>query len=1175
MGEVPTKPGRGAPPVRAVVSSVVASAAPGAIDDTLRAEPSSEPPDSPTPRRALSPSERYRLGGELGRGGMGRVVEAFDVQLGRTVALKEVLPKGGASVARRFAREVQLTARLEHPSIVPVYDSGTTADGRPFYVMRRVSGRPFDQLMSEASGLAERLTLLPPLLAAIDAVAHAHRRGVIHRDLKPANILVGELGETVVIDWGLAKVIGEVDDTPDTTTVASDSLRTQIGAVFGTPGFMSPEQARGEELDSRSDVYALGATLYQLLAGAPPHSGTSASEVIANTGSREVIPVNVIAPGAPAELVAIVGKALAFDPAGRYPDGGALGEDVRRFLAGQLVAAHRYTRRQRLWRFVRRHRAPLFVAALAVVSVAVLAWVGIARIVEERDAANRARADAAHGRESAERARDEAERRADQLVVEQARGWLDHNPTHAAAALKKLADSSPRVGDARAVAQAAIVRGAAWSIPIGDGLTVIAELSVDAKFLLQVSRDGIVRVWDLDHRRLVVERPYASGVRALWVGKSVLVTTEKAAPELLDPFSGSLSGAPSGSASASLPGSAPASLPGSAPASLPGSAPASPGSSPGAPTASLPSSPPGSPSTAFSPTTRRLPLAPIAWATATAAGDRVAYLDDHGAANLLDVATATTRPLWPGHRTTDIEIADDGSWIEVADKTTVAVLDASGRELASHPAQAVQLFGSRFGDAGFLSANHVALCKLQPHPVWTEVDLAPMKPLLPIMAMFRGRELDIFMSGGKVMAWNGKRLWERIKLDGLTFRMIEAHGDLLVAPGIDGKLHFANELVVGELHLPQPLADLKVFARPAIPRIVALGRGRIIGFDLEDTIPQQLRHAPGTSASFVDDDTLLLWRSAGGEWQWYDLKARRATPFTYDPVGLPSVMDVDPNDGRVLLHEMGPDALLVLLRKNTTRPHRLVRGRAAWGRLLPHGALMFGVGDGRLFALTDDSSPREIAKLDGIAVAAVGLGGTQFAALSNSGEVVRGDLATGALARARAPSAASYVIAGDRSGRVVLAADNRLLLWDQAIVELATLDKPIARIAPIDDGVLIELSDFSMVRTALAAGAPVKSLLPPSSRPPLISADGRLVIGESVNGQVIVVETPTLSTWDLPAYYGSFDLLTISPTTRRFVQGGFGQLALWTLPLASPELHAWLDERTNAATDADHQLIWR
>jgi serine/threonine protein kinase len=180
------------------------------LDDTV---PASEPPTDidgnpmRSSRASIPPSRRYRLGAELGRGGMGRVVEAFDTQLGRTVALKEVLPKG-KGVEKRFAREVQITARLEHPAIVPLYDSGTTADGRPFYVMRRVTGRPLDEIIKRAPNLAERLVLLPNVLAAIDAVAHAHRRGVIHRDLKPANILVGELGETVVIDWGLAKVVG-------------------------------------------------------------------------------------------------------------------------------------------------------------------------------------------------------------------------------------------------------------------------------------------------------------------------------------------------------------------------------------------------------------------------------------------------------------------------------------------------------------------------------------------------------------------------------------------------------------------------------------------------------------------------------------------------------------------------------------------------------------------------------------------------------------------------------------------------------------------------------------------------------------------------------------------------------------------------------------------------------
>src|SRR6185503_12814972 len=210
------------------------------LDDTI---PASSPPEGGEAPAAAS-GDRYRLGAELGRGGMGRVVEAFDTQLGSTVAFKEILPNAASSLARRFRREVEITARLEHPSIVPLYDSGTTDDGRPFYVMRRVTGRPLDQLIASTRTLDERLALLPNVLAAIDGIAHAHKRGVIHRDLKPANILVGELGETVVIDWGLAKVIGEADTQSNEPRIpsAADSLQTQMGSVFGTPGFMAPEQ---------------------------------------------------------------------------------------------------------------------------------------------------------------------------------------------------------------------------------------------------------------------------------------------------------------------------------------------------------------------------------------------------------------------------------------------------------------------------------------------------------------------------------------------------------------------------------------------------------------------------------------------------------------------------------------------------------------------------------------------------------------------------------------------------------------------------------------------------------------------------------------------------------------------------------------------------------------------
>src|SRR5262249_5279403 len=146
----------------------------------------------------------------IGRGGMGRVVEAVDTRLGRRVALKEALDHEG-NAGKRFARETSITARLEHPSIVPLYDAGTGPDGAPDYVMRRVSSEGLDKLIARAKTLADRLALLPHVVAAANAIAHAHRRRVLHRDLKPANILAGDLGETVVIDWGLAKVIDEED----------------------------------------------------------------------------------------------------------------------------------------------------------------------------------------------------------------------------------------------------------------------------------------------------------------------------------------------------------------------------------------------------------------------------------------------------------------------------------------------------------------------------------------------------------------------------------------------------------------------------------------------------------------------------------------------------------------------------------------------------------------------------------------------------------------------------------------------------------------------------------------------------------------------------------------------------------------------------------------------------
>ena len=271
----------------------------------------------------------YRVEGEFARGGMGRVLLARDRRLGRTVALKELHADAGPGAAGRFVREALVTARLQHPAIVPVYEAGRWPDGRPFYAMKLVEGRSLDGAAARRRlDLAGRLALLPHLIAVAEAVAYAHGQRVVHRDLKPANVLVGPFGETVVVDWGLARELGSGRGrssarSPAAAPAAAGAGQTVTGTVLGTPHYMPPEQARGLPVDERADVYALGAMLYFLLAGAPPHAGRTAEEALAAAAGGRVEPVERREPEAPADLVAIVRKAMARRPATATPRRGS------------------------------------------------------------------------------------------------------------------------------------------------------------------------------------------------------------------------------------------------------------------------------------------------------------------------------------------------------------------------------------------------------------------------------------------------------------------------------------------------------------------------------------------------------------------------------------------------------------------------------------------------------------------------------------------------------------------------------------------------------------------------------------------------------------------------------------------------------------------------------------
>jgi tetratricopeptide (TPR) repeat protein len=371
------------------------------------------------PPLPVVPASHYRPDREIARGGMGRILAAEDHRLGRPVALKELL-EPAPELLGRFTREALITARLQHPGIVPVYEAGRWPTGEPFFAMKLVSGRPLDEVIGDATTLAERLALLPRIAAATEAIAYAHSQRVIHRDLKPANILIGEFGETVVIDWGLAKHLDDVgpEANPRVTRPpppsnaakrhgSGSSTLTIAGAVMGTPAYMAPEQARGEPLDQRADVFALGAMLYHLLAGVPPYDARTATDVIAAAAAGKVVPLTDRERGAPADLVAIVQRAMAPLPIDRYGDAGELATELRRFLTGQLVSAHRYTAAQRVGRFVRRHRAAVTIAVLAAIGFAAGGTFAVRRIVDERDAADHARQLADARRRAAEQLIDE------------------------------------------------------------------------------------------------------------------------------------------------------------------------------------------------------------------------------------------------------------------------------------------------------------------------------------------------------------------------------------------------------------------------------------------------------------------------------------------------------------------------------------------------------------------------------------------------------------------------------------------------------------------------------------------------------------------------------------------------------------------------------------------------
>ena len=477
----------------------------GANRTNGEAPPVSQSPEAADyPELAIVERRHYVIRGEIAKGGMGRVLEARDLRLGRSVAIKELLPKN-RDFARRLEREARITARLQHPAIINVYEAGVWPGGEPFYAMTKVTGRSLAQVVSERKTLEQRIGLLPNVIAVADALAYAHSQDVIHRDLKPSNVLVGGFGETVVIDWGLAKDLAATADPAMSLEMrARPAEQTLSGSIVGTPAYMPPEQARGEPVDHRADVYALGALLYKVLVGSAPYGAATSNEVLQQVLDGPPVPVDEREPGTPPDLVAIVNQAMARDPADRYPTAAELAADLKRFETGQLVAAHHYTRRQLIVRWLERHRVAVAISAFALTVFAVFGTLSVREIIAERD------------RAETEQLKDE--RRRATLLEERGRAELvDGRAGKALAYLAGAVRGKPTGALGFLLAEAMRPFEARLeSVHAGEGAVLVAYRPDGTEFAT-ASADGVITRWDAaGHRVGELDRGHGRARSLVW-----------------------------------------------------------------------------------------------------------------------------------------------------------------------------------------------------------------------------------------------------------------------------------------------------------------------------------------------------------------------------------------------------------------------------------------------------------------------------------------------------------------------------------------------------------------------------------------------------------------------------------------------------------------------------------
>jgi WD40 repeat protein/tRNA A-37 threonylcarbamoyl transferase component Bud32 len=507
---------------------------------------------------------RYRLdaNAEIGRGGIGRVLVAFDEFLGREIAVKELLGDTGSSqpatprtdamsrtsaAIARFLREARVTGQLEHPNIVPVYEVGQRPDGTFYYTMKLVRGRTLSRALSDCASLADRLGLLPHYVDLCNAVAYAHSRGVVHRDIKTDNVMLGEFGETVVLDWGLAKVRGKKDirgvEIARELAVLQDakSGHTVDGSAIGTPAYMSPEQADGkvDEIDERSDVWSLGAVLYEILTGRPPFEGFTPFEIIGKVLKDEVVAPKLVNAEVPAELSAVALKALTRDKAKRYQKAGDLSSEVQAYMTGGRISAYEYSSWELLQGFVAKHKVASALVGIIfalVVASSVVLYRAYGKAEAERLRAEQEKARALHSEQLAELNLAAAlEEKAEQLFADKrilssriysAAALVEH-PCNALGLTSASACDArfPGGSDLRTRAVSNVYQSGLgilampeWVAHVGSNLAKV-DISADGRLLLTLSDDAKAELWDVRARKRL--HTFDASVAARWRGAAL------------------------------------------------------------------------------------------------------------------------------------------------------------------------------------------------------------------------------------------------------------------------------------------------------------------------------------------------------------------------------------------------------------------------------------------------------------------------------------------------------------------------------------------------------------------------------------------------------------------------------------------------------------------------------